>query len=845
VGAKTKVNWRLRRHRWRLGALVLFVFFLALLPRVSTLDAFLAPDERAQWDRSNTFFLALARGDFGGTLLPDGHPAITLMWFEALAVWIKYGILTLLGQHPSVESLLGLDRSFELLPEKRFAIGLVNALIVVGVYLLTRRAFSACAAASGEKTALAVAILLAFDPFLLTESRIARSEALMGGFMTLSVLFLILYLQEGRWHTLLLSGAMAGLAVLSKLPGVFLGPFAVLVLLVHLFSRRDVGRRAKLQLAVKGIVIWGFAAAFVFWAAWPAMWVKPLEVIKLLYDVTFSYGVAGLERRSFFMGQALIGDPGFFFYAVVLPFRSTPAQWLGAAGLLLALAAHLRGERERLPAPWVTGTLVLLAQCLLFGLLMSMGNQKYDRYIIPIFPSLNLLAAVGLLYLGRVVQRFLRGREFAAVLSSLALPGLLVLQVATALPHHPYYYTYYNPLLGGSKQAVKYIPVGTGEGIDQAVECFNERPDAQSLTLACANTQKCRPLFLGKTIPIENDLSRWIQADHVLLYISQVQRNKHPPGLEEYLRRHSPECVVTLHGLEYTWIYKGPAAQHLGGSGLLEGRGTLLGYTLTSGTGDPEGKARAGERLALKLYWRNEGRLPDDELYVRLVDAGGYEWARGVAEPLADFAEAARTENAIVESLADVEIPLGTPPGTYYLKVGFYSLGQQEVVGEFTLPAGEDKIELEKGGPSVRDDQVVMDHRVGVELNEELKLLGYTLTPGTGDLGEEKDGLAWLVLYWRALRDVKTDYVVAVRLLDRQGAERNYWLGRPVWSGYPTDGWSAGEIVKDPWELALGDVAAGEYTLEVEVYNAETERSAGKVRLGAISVGGPLGFQKP
>jgi 4-amino-4-deoxy-L-arabinose transferase-like glycosyltransferase len=808
VRANAKLNWRL-------GALILFVFLLALLPRVSALDVFLAPDERAQWERSNTFFLALAQGDFGGTLLPDGHPAITLMWFEALAVWIKYGVLTLLGQHPSIESLLGLERSFELLPEKRFVIGLVNALIVLGIYLLTRRVFNG-------KVALLGAILLAFDPFLLTESRIARSEALMGGFMTLSVLFLILYLQEGRWRTLALSGAMAGLATLSKLPGVFLGPFTALVLLAYPLARRDAGWRAKLQPAVKGLAVWGVAAAFVFWAAWPAMWVRPLDVIRLLYDVTFSYGVAGLERRSFFMGQATIGDPGFFFYALVLLFRSTPAQWLGATGLLLALAARLRGER--LPSPWALGTLVLLGQCLLFGLLMSVGNQKYDRYIIPIFPSLNLLAAVGLMYLGGLGQRLLREREaIGGLLSSLALPGLLVLQVATALPHHPYYYTYYNPLLGGGKQAVKYIPVGTGEGIDQAVECFNKRPDAQSLTLACANTQKCEALFPGKTVPIEDDLSRWVQADYVLLYISQVQRNKHPPGLEEYLQRHSPECVVALHGLEYAWIYKGPAAQHLGGSGLLEGRGTLLGYDLG-------GEARAGGALPVKLYWRNEGRRPDDELYVRLVDAGGYEWTRGVAEPLADFVQAAQKEDAIVESLAEVAIPPGTPPGTYYLKVGFYSLGQQEVVGEFALPAGEDKVEIERGDRHIQDDQVAMDYRLGVELNEDLRLLGY-------DLGEEKDGAVQLALYWRALRDVKADYVLAVRLLDRQGVERAYWLGRPVWSGYPTDGWSAGEVVKDPWELTLENVTEGEYTLEVEAYNAETESSAGKARLGTLRVG--------
>jgi hypothetical protein len=37
--------------------------------------------------------------------------------------------------------------------------------------------------------------------------------------------------------------------------------------------------------------------------------------------------------------------------------------------------------------------------------------------------------------------------------------------------------------------------------------------------------------------------------------------------------------------------------------------------------------------------------------------------------------------------------------------------------------------------------------------------------------------------------------------------------------------------------LTLENVTEGEYTLEVEAYNAETESSAGKARLGTLRVG--------
>lgn len=799
---------------WRLIGLVLFVFILALLPRTTSLGEFLARDERGQWQDNNEFFLALTRGDFGGTLLPFVLPGVTLMWLEAIAVWLKYGLLTLLGYHPVVESLLGLDCPFELLGEKQLVVGLSNTLLIVAIYLLGRKAL-------GEKAALAGTILVALDPFLLTESRLVRPEALMSGFMALSVLLLILYLQKGRslprrqrWPILALSGAMAGLALLSKLTALFLVPFAALILLAHLSGERGVGWRARLLLFVEEMALWSAIVVLTFWALWPAMWVRPLEVLQVLYDIGFRFGVSGMERRGFFMGEAVIGDPGPLFYSAVLLFRTTPAQWLGGVGLLLALVAFLRGERRL--SPRTMGAIVLSAQCLLFVLAIGKGEQKYERYVIPIFPSISLLAGLGLAYLGRALQK-------PGVLSRLAWPGLLALQLATALPHSPYYFTYYNPLLGGGKQAAMYIPIGSGEGIDQAVDCLNEKLGEQKATLACANSQKCEARFHGQTIQIENEnLESWIRADYVLLYISQMQRNKHPAGMEKYLQRRGPDCLVTMHGLDYAWIYKGASAQHLGGSGLLEGRGTMLGYDL--------GVARSGETLPIKLYWRNEGRLPDDELYVRLVDAGGYEWARGVAEPLPDFVEAAQTEDSIVESRADLALPLGTPPGTYYLKIGFYSQGKRETIGEFTLPAGEGEVKVDKADPSLGDDRLPVAHRLEAgKVNEDVKLLGY-------DLAEEKDDALPLTLYWQALRDVKADYVLAVRLLDRQGQERKYWLGRPVWSGYPTNGWSAGEMVKDPWTLALEEVPAGEYSLQVELYDAETGASAGKITLGGTGV---------
>ena len=44
--------------------------------------------------------------------------------------------------------------------------------------------------------------------------------------------------------------------------------------------------------------------------------------------------------------------------------------------------------------------------------------------------------------------------------------------------HYPYYFTYYNPLAGGSMTAPEVLLVGWGEGLDTAAGWLKQQPDA-------------------------------------------------------------------------------------------------------------------------------------------------------------------------------------------------------------------------------------------------------------------------------------------------------------------------------------------------------------------------------
>ena len=281
---------------------------------------------------------------------------------------------------------------------------------------------------------------------------------------------------------------------------------------------------------------------------------------------------------------------------------------------------------------------------------------------------------------------------------------------------------------------------------------------------------------------------------------------------------------MILGGVPFGWIYKGPAAQYYAGS-KLDGLGLLLGYNLD------RAPAPAGSTVPLKLFWQDDGHSPDDLFFVRLLNADGYIWTEALPQLLPNYTEAATTDKTVVESQANLEIPLGTPPGVYFLAMGFRSAKTGETLGVFQLPTGADKLTVIRPASQPGEVKLSIDHSLDEAIAPDIKLLGYSL-PGDLLVRTEPN---WLTLFWQAETTITRDYVMALQLLDAGGQEANYWLGRPVMSGYPTTEWLAGEIVRDPWRLDLpAKLPSGNYTLQLTLFDAKTETKVNRVQLGPV-----------
>ena len=363
--------------------IVLLLSGLALLPRVSGLNDFYTTDEAYFWQaRVDRFSDALSMGDWAATN-QTGHPGVTTMWLGSF------------GQR--FAEMRGVPAATQgggalFLAYLRTPLALVNGLAVGLGYVLLRRLLP-------PRTALLAALLWATSPFLIAHSRLLHLDALLTSFTTLSLLSLCVATAPGsqRLLPLVVAGGCGGLALLTKAPALLLLPVTGLLLFIAGVRGKALTRQvvlAALGRASVRFALWLAIAAMTFVALWPAMWVQPVASLGAVVAEVFSNGTQPHNAGNFFLGQP-VADPGWAFYLAVIAWRGEAVTLVGLAALLISTGAALRRSAAASVAQeqWVTAALTLFA--VLFTLALTLLAKKFDRYLLPIWPVLQILGAVG------------------------------------------------------------------------------------------------------------------------------------------------------------------------------------------------------------------------------------------------------------------------------------------------------------------------------------------------------------------------------------------------------------------------------------------------------------------
>ena len=628
-------------------------FFLSLAAKLPFLGTFLTIDEPRWMKGAGQFLLALQAGDFRQTYW-HFHPGITITWGEAIILWLQ-----------SVGAGSGSLETFVQFQMDHLNLS-VGAMRMSGV-LLTSLAlpflYVFAAQLIGKWPAIIGVGLIAVDPFWVAHSRIINGDALAGILMLCAYVTFALLLVKPELKFAFFSGLFAGLSFLTKLPSQILIPCILVLVIFGFFGYR------RWQFWLKALVLCGATSVLVFVALWPAMWVAPIDTLTMMVEDTFSVGdIGGKDTVEFFMGR-IRPDQSPLFYPVALAFRLTPINSLGFLfGLALLLASKRWQERR--------SVLLLL---LFMGMVLILANvspKKADRYALSVILALDLVAGSGWIWLvGKVPARY-PARNISVASAILLISGQLIF----VLISYPYVLSYYNPLLGGYAGAARSVPVGRGEGLEEAAAWINRQQDASQSRVSPYYRNVTNPYLEGRSLGFSESGESQLLADYVIFYITQTQRNLPYPGLVEYFQRRQPVHTISQSGTPYVWVYKQdqPIKELTGDTGII-GRATLVGYHL-----DQE-IPNAGSATEVTLYMLTEDQgLPDNEDFtVSLLDNDGAAHGRWVGNVDNQW-----SPNGVVEWRGILTLPPGIEPGAYRLKV---ALIDTNINAEVTSFAFEDE----------------------------------------------------------------------------------------------------------------------------------------------------------
>jgi hypothetical protein len=821
------------RRRWLTWAIALGILLLALTPRLLGLKVFLTADEDDQLRFAAGFLVAVLAGNWEQAVLL-GYPGVPTMALGGLGLGLRYllhlwGWAPLPAAGPTLAETLSHVTEYPLayIWAARLPLVVVASFAVLGIYLLLRRLL-------GWRIALIASLLIAFDPFFMANSRILHVDAPLTYFMFLSFLAFFLYLQEARWGWLVLSGLTGALATLSKTPGVILGPILIITGLIYALhptqemsvalpyeASQSAGPRAvapaqRWRRLVVALGIWGAVAAVAFYAFWPSMWVNPGHALNwitrnVLHAINTSHPSSGV-----FWGPTR-SDQNPLYYLISIPFHLTPLVMIG---LVTGLVATWRLCRYRVLL------LSLWVYAILFIAPVSIVGRRGDRYALPIYLALDLLAAVALLWVadwlasakwGRLKRRWMWGLGIGVVIQILFISL--------------FYFNYFNPLLGNGRTAPYLINVGWGEGLDQAAAYLNGLPDASQKTVASWYSFQFAPFFKGRTVDLSSNEPA-LRADYTVFYINQIQRGFPSQELIHYFKDREPLHTIRLGGVDYAWIYPGPVVSTTPPEMVkypvgvvLGGAVRLIGYDVSQDT------IGADDELPITLHWETLSPIRDEyNVYVRLVDEMGNVWGQVDRLPLGGMWRTNQWQpGTYVQDEYRLSLRPGTPPGVYHLEVAMYSF----VTGEtFGVARNIGQVRVTPADQMPRPQNLAMQNMVRMSAAPGLELMGYDLGAETVGPGDRLP----VTFYWRATRHIDADYRVYLEAKSVAGNEGGGWSDRLASKEYPTSQWRRGEVLVDVHQLQMPPAArSGFYLLSMRLLDPVTDEYASdRVILGKL-----------
>ncbi|MBI3255359.1 MAG: glycosyltransferase family 39 protein [Candidatus Andersenbacteria bacterium] len=473
----------------------LAIFCLAALPRIHKLDAIVSPDEPRWESNTKNFIQAFKTADFKN-YYQQPHPGITTQWLAS----------------PTI--------AFDSWGVKRLPLAITFALACVYIAYLIKRMW-------GSHAGLASGLLLALNPIFIAHSRVLAMDAALATCLVAGIVHYALWLKHGKKSDAIATGIFTSLAILSKLSAIAILPYLAVMAAMALWRKQTSYPnvwRASIQYCIALVV----TTVIIF----PTVITNPIYVANSLSDF---FTNEGFTQQIHALGQ--------WWYPEALLIWTTPLQLIGLILLPFAL---------KKPSKYRPALIAMVIWSVLFFLEIQYATKKGDRYMLPIFTMLDIIA-VGSILAAISISKQTITRQLLGLITAMAL----VWQVVNVSQLHPYMLAYRNPFF---KSLALGRTMGWGEGLDIAAAYLNTKPQATQLLVVSYYESSFAYHFKGGVTSAERlakESATEIGADYVVLY--RTMQGRAPERWEtKVLQKYAstvPEKIISLNGEEYVWIY--------------------------------------------------------------------------------------------------------------------------------------------------------------------------------------------------------------------------------------------------------------------------------------------------
>ena len=305
------------------------------------------------------------------------------------------------------------------------------------------------------------------------------------------------------------------------------------------------------------------------------------------------------------------------------------------------------------------------------------------------------------------------------------------------------------------------------------------------------------PLIYG-SVDNQNNLDSAVSQPRNVWAIIQALSHH---GVEDWLAQNAAFLGEKDYGQMRVLSYRAgtPAVGETFASPVIFDNGmTLLGYHVNGNAALESGRGS----VILKLDWRATQNIASDYIVsTRLTSvAGNIVWTQVDNPPTNGSVPTSKWQAG--QSITDyqtIPIPPGTPPGTYGVRIVVYESSNGRVAN---IIAPEDRLgqSIATGSVSVsRSTEATIPITPTVPLTATwngIALIGSDQVPQEINAGDSIP----LTLYWKALQNPASDYVVHTELFDSSGVWHGSDIHGPANAGFTSD-WNAGDTWIDKFNL--------------------------------------------